>query len=187
MQGLDDFAPDLQQAWQEWIARFALAWTFPSGGVRLGEKWKSEHAEPSPAPIAGLIWARESTYVRNEPCRVTQLLSVGEAPSALAPAETCAVVLTKAKLKQKSSPDDSTPEAFRLHNLRTAGTAEGLNEIITYIALRTGLLMRATESASQSMDVLIALADNSNAVHYNVMATRQTEVLLVTNPPPAHR
>jgi hypothetical protein len=186
VQGLDDLLPDQQQAWQEWIARFALAWTFPTGGAKLGEKWKSEEAEPSPAPIAGLTWERESTYVRNEPCHATQLSVSGEAAPSAGPAETCAVVLTTATLKQKSSPEDSTPESFRLHDLHTAGTAKGTNEIITYISLRTGLVMRATESASQSMDVLIALADNSNRVHYNVKATSHSEVLLVTDSPLAH-
>ena len=186
VQGLDSFLLDQQQAWQEWVARFALAWTFPSEGVKLGEKWKSEQMEQATAPIAGLNWERESTYVRNESCRATQLSVAGEVSRSTAPTDTCAVVLITATLKQKSSPKDATPEDFKLHNLRTFGTAKGANEIITYISLRTGLLIRATEAASQFMDVVVALTDGSNRVHYNVNATSHSEVLLVTDSLLAH-
>jgi len=186
IQGLDSFLPDQQQAWQEWVARFALAWTSPKDGVKLGEKWKSEQLEPASAPIAGLNWERESTYVRNEPCRPTQLSIAGEVVPSKVPADTCAVVLTTATLKQKSSSKDATPEDFKLHNLRTMGTAKGRNEIITYISLQNGLLVRATESATQLMDVVVALADGSNQVRYNVNATSHSEVLLVTDSLFAH-
>jgi hypothetical protein len=186
VQGLDSMLPDQQQAWQEWVARFALAWTFPSAGVKLGEKWKSEQLEQAAAPIAGLNWERESTYVRNEPCRATQLSVSGEVSPSTAPEETCAVVLTTATLKQKSSPKDATPEDFKLHDLRTMGTAKGTNEIITYISLGTGLVIRATETASQFMDVVVATADGSNRVHYNVDATSHSELLRVTDGLLAH-
>ena len=186
VQGLDAFLPEQQQAWQEWVARFALAWTFPKDGVKLGGKWKSEQAEKAAAPIAGLNWERESTYAGNEPCQATLLSGTGEASRSAAPSDTCAVVLTTATLKQKSSAEDATPEDFKRHALHTEGTARGRNEIIAYISLQTGLLVRATETANQSMDVVVALADRSNSVHYNVNATSHSEVLLVTDSPLAH-
>jgi hypothetical protein len=180
MTGLDALFPEQQQAWQQWMARFATAWTLPQNGVKLGEKWKSEQPENGGAPIAGLYWARESTYVRNENCHAQQLSIKGEiSPSGGAP-ETCAVLLTTATLKQNSSPKDATPEAFKLHELKTRGTAKGANEIITYISLKTRLVVRATEEAHQSMDVTVAKADESNRVHYNVDAKSHSEVLLVT-------
>ncbi|HEX4545332.1 MAG TPA: hypothetical protein VH110_03145 [Candidatus Acidoferrum sp.] len=178
--GLDSLFPEQQQAWQEWAARFALAWTFPVDGVKLAEKWKSEQAERAEAPITGLYWERESVYVRDEPCRPTQLTVTGEVSVSSAAAESCAVVLTTAKLKQKSPPKDATPEDFKLYDLRTMGTAKGTNEIITYISLRTGLVVRATEEAKQFMDVVVAMADGSNGVHYNLDATSHSEALLVT-------
>src|SRR6266850_1688372 len=186
MNGLDSLFPEQQQAWQQWVARFATAWTLPQNGVKLGEKWKSEQPESGGAPIAGLYWARESTYVRNENCHAQQLSISGElSPSSGAP-ETCAVLLTTATLKQNSSPKDATPEAFKLHELKTRGTAKGANEIITYISLKTGLVVRATEEAHQSMDVTVAKADESNHVHYNVDAKSHSEVLLVTETPLTH-
>jgi hypothetical protein len=181
--GLDSLSPELQQAWQEWAARFAVAWTLPANGTKIGEKWKSEQSEPASAPIASLNWERESQYVQNEPCRASQLSTMGEVSAATGAADTCAVLLTTATLKQKSSPKDATPDEFKIHDLKTTGTARGTNEIITYISLTTGLVVRATENASQAMDVTVAKSDGSNRVHYNVDAKSHSEVLLVTGTP----
>src|SRR5690242_4054219 len=38
--GLDSLFPEQQQAWQQWVARFALVWTLPPDGIKPGEKWK---------------------------------------------------------------------------------------------------------------------------------------------------
>lgn len=184
--GLDTLSPEQQQAWQEWAARFAMAWTLSAQGTKIGDKWKSEEAEPAASPIAALSWARDSMYVRNEPCRASQLSLTGEFSPASGPADTCAVLLTTAKLQQKSSPKDATPEDFKLHELKTMGTAKGTNEIITYISLTTGLVVRATEEAKQQMDVVVAKADGSNRVHYNVDAASHSEVLLITEMPLTH-
>jgi hypothetical protein len=181
--GMDSLLPEQRQAWQEWVARFAMAWTLPPNGVKLGEKWKSELPENGGAPIASLYWARESTYVRNENCHAQQLSVTGELSPSSGPPEICAVLLTTATLRQNSSPKDATPEDFKLHELKTRGTVKGANEIITYISLKTGLVVRATEEAHQSMDVTVSKADESNRVHYNVDAKSRSEVLLVTETP----
>src|SRR5262249_34011907 len=162
-------------AWEQWAARFALAWTLPAEGVRIGDKWRSEQPEQAGAPIASLVWARESHYVKNESCRPTQLSIGGEVPGSTVSPDTCAVLLTTATLKQQSSPKDATPEDFKIHELKTMGTAKGTNEIITYISLTTGLLVRATEEANQTMDVAVVKADGSNRVHYNVDAKSHSE------------
>ena len=180
VKGLDTLFPEQQQAWQQWVARFALAWTLPADGMKFGEKWKSEQAEQAGAPIAGLHWARESSYVRDEPSQASQLSIMGDVSASSGPPDTCAVLLTTATLKQKSSSKDATPEDFKLHELRTMGTAKGAGEIITYISLKSGLVVRATEETSQFMDVVVAKADGSNRVHYNVDAKSHSEVLLVT-------
>jgi hypothetical protein len=180
VKGLDSLLPEQQQVWQQWVARFALAWTLPADGMKSGEKWKSEQPEQSGTPIAGLHWARESVYVQDEPCQSRQLSLTGEVSSSTGPPDTCAVVLTIAALKQKSSSKDATPEDFKLHELRTMGTAKGTGETITYISIKTGLVVRATEETSQFMDVVVAKADGSNGVHYNVEAKSHSEVLLIT-------
>lgn len=183
VKGLDALASEQQQAWQEWISQFAIAGIFPAGGINQGEKWKSETPEKSPSPIAGLQWVKEGNYVRDEPCTTMRMNVQGEASPSDQPTETCAVILTRASLKQKSSPNDATPEDYKLHNLHTMGTARGTNEIITYISLNTGLVVRATEEANQFMDVNVAMTDGSNRVHYNVDAKSHTEILLATEIP----
>jgi len=182
VKGLDALLPEQQQAWQEWASRFLLTAGFRTAGVRVAQKWNSREAEKSSSPIAGLSWMRESTYVRDEPCRAAQLTLQGSmAPSGAEP-ETCAVILTTAVLKQDSD-KNSTPEDFKLHELRTVGTAHGTNRIITYISVKTGLLVRATEEAKQQMNVTVAKTDGSNRVRYDVDAKSRSEVLLVSEPP----
>jgi hypothetical protein len=183
VRGLDALFPEQQQAWQQWVARFALAWALPPEGMKSGEKWKSEQAEQSSTPIARLQWARDSMYVRDEPCHASQLSLQGDVSPSSGPTDTCAVLLTTAKLKQNSSSKDATPEDFKLHELRTTGTAKGTNEIITYVSLKSGLVVRATEDATQFMDVVVAKTDGSNRVHFNVDARSHAEVLLVTGTP----
>jgi len=178
--GLDELNSEQQQVWQEWLARFAMAWAIPSPRVKIGDKWKMEEAERATSPIAALIWARDSSYVRDEPCSAAALSVTGEVTPSNGTTDTCAVLLTTAKLVQKSPSKDATPEDFKLHELKTMGTAKGSNEVITYISLTTGLVVRSTEEANQQLDVVVAKTDGSNGVHYNVGANSQLEVLLLT-------
>jgi hypothetical protein len=166
-EGLDGVAPEMRLAWEFWLSRFAFGWTLPADGAKPGDKWKTEQAEKSPSPIANLVWESETAYVGNDKCP-------------LIAAETCASFLTRAILKQKSSTKDATPEDYRLNQLRTSGTVKGTDEIITYISLKSGLVMRATEETRQSMDVTIVKTDGTNGVRYTIEASSRFETLLVT-------
>lgn len=174
IKGLDDLSPEQRLIWQFWVARFAFGWILPPSRLKPGDKWKFEEPELNDSLIAGLVWERETTYARDDQCPVF-------------PAETCAVFLTQSILKQKSSSKDSTPESYRLHELKTLGTAKGQNQAITYISQKTGLVLRANEDIQQSMDVTVMKSDGSNGVHYTVEATSHLETLLVpqSNPPTA--
>jgi hypothetical protein len=185
VKGIEALFPEQRVAWQAWLRQFAIAGIFPRDGVKRGQTWKSTEVEESPSPIIRLEWEKSASYVRDEPCAPVQLSELDAAAPKKSGSETCAVILTHAVLKQKSSPKDTTPEDFRLHDLRTTGTASGANETITYISLQTGLVMRVKEDAKQFMDVVIAKADGSNQVHYNVDAARHTEMLLLADAAPA--
>ena len=177
--GLDKLAPDQQEAWQEWLSRFLLAATFPAGQLHLQQKWTFTEPERAPSPIAGLQWSRESAYAGNQNCKPAEITVTGQtAPSGTGP-QPCAVILTTAVLKQQSKQSNTTPEEFKLRDLRTSGTAAGKNRIVTYVSLQTGLLIRASEESSQHMDVTIAKTDGSNRVRYTVNATSRSEVLLI--------
>jgi hypothetical protein len=166
VEGLDNLEPEQRLVWQFWIARFAYGWTLPANGVRPGQTWKTEEPERTPGPIANLVWDQQTTYGQNDKCATVST-------------EKCAVFLTTAKLKQKSSPKDATPEEYKLHELKTSGTTSGTNEIFTSISLKTGLVLRATEDGKQSMDVEIAKIDKSNAVHYKLDVTSRFEMVIV--------
>jgi len=73
----------------------------------------------------------------------------------------------------------STPESYRLHELKTAGTAKGTNQAITYISKKSGLVLRANEDVQQSMNVTVIKSDGANGVHYTIEATSHLETLLV--------
>jgi hypothetical protein len=183
--GLDDLFPEQQQAWREWIARFAASAALPEGGVRIGQKWKTEELESSPAPISKLMWMRESTYLRDEPCHISELTVEGDVAAAHPQQvpETCAVIETSATLKQRSSPNDSTPEDYKLHQLQTTGTASGNNKTLLFVSTQTGLLVRSSDHADQKMSVTIAKADDSNRVHYDIHAQSDTEIFRIANSP----
>jgi len=183
VKGLDALSPEQQLAWQQWASRFATSAAFPQGGIKLSQKWKSEESEKSPSPIAKLTWMRESAYLRNEPCRASQMTVQGDVVDSGQPPETCAVIQTTATLKQKSSPDDATPEDYKLHELQTMGTAGGRNTTLLYISIRTGLLVRSSEQADQTMNVTIAKADGSNRVRYDIHAKSNTEIFRIANTP----
>jgi len=172
LRGIDDLSPEQRLMWQFWIARFAFGWIVPPSRMKPGEKWKFEEKELSDTLIAGLVWERETTYARDDQCPVF-------------PAETCAVFLTQSTLKQKSSTKDSTPEDYRLHELKTMGSAKGSNQVITYISRTTGLVLRANEDVEQSMDVTVMKTDGSNGVHYNIDATSHLETIYVPQPNPS--
>ena len=176
--GLDKLSPDERAAWQEWLSRFAAAGVYPEKGVKPGDKWKAEEAIPS-AILAALFWEKESQYVHDAPCGATEVTAQGDPAGTARAEETCAVILTTATLKQKSSSKDATPEDYKLHDLRTMGTASGRNDAISYISLKTGLLVRATEDGHQKMEATVTKSDGSNRVHYKIEAESHVQVLLL--------
>ena len=176
LKGFDQLSPAQQFVWNNWLASFASQLTFPKGGVHSGQKWQSSQPEAGSSPIASLVWIRKYQYVRDEPCDATKT------------SERCAVILVRAALRQKSSTKNATPEDYKLRNLKTTGTATGQNETILHISLATGLLVRSTEDAGQSMDAIVALADGSNEVHYRVDAKSHADIrLLPDSISPAHQ
>ena len=81
------------------------------------------------------------------------------------------VFLTQSTPKQKSSTKDSTPECTAFE-LKTAGTAKGTNQAITYISKNaSGPVLRANEDVQQSMNVTVIKSDGANGVHYTIEAT----------------
>jgi hypothetical protein len=174
VKGLDALSANEQSLWRQWLSQFALSWTFPLGGIKPGDKWKKEEPIVGTA-LAALVWEKQFEYVGNEPCpQRADAATKTQKPQAF-----CAVVVISSSIKQKSPRDDATPDDYKIHKLKTSGTARGKTQVISYISLRTRLLERATEESVQAMDIIIAKADDSNQVHFNLDAASRGEVFLV--------
>ena len=171
IKGVDQLSPAQQFAWNDWLSRFTSPMAFAKLGAGIGQKWESAEREMASSPIASLFWVKKYQYTRDEPCTATST------------SQLCAVVLVRATLRQKSAPKNSTPEDYKLRNLKTRGTASGQNESVLYISRSTGLLVRSMEDAQQSMDAIIALTDGSNEIHYTLNARSHSEVLLLHDSP----
>ena len=91
----------------------------------------------------------------------------------------CAIVVTTSTMKQQGSRDDATPDDYKLHQLKTSGVAQGKTDVLTFISLKTGFLERANEDSAQTLDIVVAKADESNKTHLSVAATSHVEVVLV--------
>src|SRR5205823_14127161 len=79
------------------------------------------------------------------------------------------------------------PNDYKLQNLKTRGTASGQNETILYISRIDGVLVRASENAEQSMDATVALANDSNQLHYILDAKGHSEIVLIPDSSPDAR
>ena len=169
VKGLDQLSVAQRFAWNSWLLWFTSTWAYPNSAVRVGSKWELDEPEATPSPLTRLVWSKKYQYVRNEPC----------GPSPASASGTCAVILVHAQLHQKSSPNNATPEDFKLRGLVTRGTAIGANQTILYIGLTNGLLVRSSEDAQQSMDATISLADGSNEVRYVMKAKSRSQIQLV--------
>lgn len=181
LNGFDALSPAEKAAWKEWVARFGAGAALPEKGLKPGEKWKAEE-QITNALLTGLSWDKEVQYVSDEPCRAPASGQPAELSRSSEPAESCAVILTTATIKQKSPQKDSTPDDFLLHDLRTYGVAKGKNEVITYISRSSGLVVRSTEDANQSLNVIVAKSDGSNRVQYIIEAQSHARVLLLAAP-----
>jgi len=189
--GFDKLSPSQQFAWADWFGRFASSMTFPKDGISAGQKWELAEPEATPSPIAGLVWSKKFQYVRDEPCPVSAQSALPTSSKSLMTVQPCAVILVRATLRQKSSSNNASPQDYKLQNLKTRGRATGQNETILYISTTNGVLVRAIEDSQQSMDATIALADDSNQVHYILDATSRSEIALLPDsaadsPPGAH-
>lgn len=179
IKGFDQLSAAQQFAWNDWLGRFTSCMTYPKGPVHPGQRWESSEPETTPSPIAGLAWSKKSQYVRDERCTTFAEAPKSSADKSSSDPETCAVILVRATLRQKVSPKNTTPGDYKLHNLKTRGTASGENETILYVSRSSGLLVRSTEDARQAMDVWVELADRSNQVHYTLDAKSRSEIMLL--------
>ena len=181
--GLAEIVSDAKaaSAAHEWLAQLAGEATAPSDGIVPGQKWSSERSVTS-APIAGLFWRTESTYLRDEQCRSTSsadAIAGVSATSGVPPDEVCAVILTRHQLAEPRARRDPTPDDYRQHGLRTAGKWSGSVESLSYVSLRTGWLVSLTQSGTEQMDVIVSTADGESHLRYAGRVRSQSHITLL--------
>jgi hypothetical protein len=169
--------PALAAMLQQSASALAPPGGLPRTGIAVGDKWSSER-EFQPAPIAGLYWHTDSTYVRNEPCPHASPPSSGDSapqvsPSPTPPAaknaagpETCAVIQTDLHILRRDTGGEQTPPVYLHNGLRTSGKWTGAAEGVSDISLATGVVVTMTQTGSQDMDFRIASAQGQASLQY---------------------
>lgn len=193
--GLEDVQPriPIEAALRTWISRIISADSFPGGGIAIGQRWTAEKPVVG-APLRGLMWRAESSYLRDEPCHATDTTLAGgraaasvssdsEASTPTAPdplPDTCAVVLTRfAVVRHGGSHGDLTPDDYIHNGLRTSGTWTGSGETLDSISLSTGMLTVSTETVSQEMDYQVRSAQTGSTLHYKGKTSSQSQITLL--------
>jgi hypothetical protein len=163
-----------------WLSALSPDAGMPSNGVRIGEKWKSEHPLQG-QPLSDLLWRAESTYLRNEQCNLPAALA--RQSNRPVSASGCAVILTRFEIsRQGSSHSDATPEDYRRNGLRTSGSWIGSGEALETVSLATGLLVSSTQTSRQDADYEIASMATGSRIHEQGHVQSQSEITLITAP-----
>lgn len=126
---------------REELTSLVTSAAYPPKGVSLGEKWSAETPLDG-LPLAGIVSYATSTYLRDEPCRTSEVAATG--------AENCAVVRTQTETRQRHLPD-ATPDEYRHNSLKTQGKWSRTSETLETISRRTGFLVSATQDSAQEM------------------------------------
>jgi len=161
-----------------WLAALSAAGGFPAGGVEIGQKWKSERPVEG-APLRGLAWHVESTYLRDEPCTPPAAVS-GSRRGPAAASELCAAILSRFEISRTGSPhSDATPDDYLRNGLRVSGSWTGSGESLNYVSLATSLLVRSTETSDQQMDYKITSATAGSSIERKAQVHSQSEITLI--------
>lgn len=180
--GLEGILPAQAGSAADWLAGLGLGTGMPPRGVVPGRTWSAGEKVLAAAPLAGVVWRGESTYLRDEPCRPSILTPAGTlqpAPGSL----TCAVILTRFTILQRDAPRDPTPEDFRRRGLRTAGTISGAGESLAYVARTTGWLVSVTQTATEEIDLRVTVRKTGAEVRYTGRVRSQSSTTLLADPP----
>jgi hypothetical protein len=177
------------------MAGLSASALFPKEGIVIGQKWTNEQPLEN-TPLAGLTWRTESTYVRDEsvPAQTpedaapvaapantsTQAASTVANGTAPVPDTPCAIIVTKFQIfRHGSEHGDATPPDYVHNGLRTSGTWTGSGESLDSISLATGLVVRSTQTTTQSMDFEILSPTTGSKIHYVGQVDTQSHVILL--------
>lgn len=156
---------------QQWITELARGVLMPREGVSPGQTWRGDQPVAQ-APLAGLAWRTETSYLRDEPCRPAA------SPAKADDDEMCAVLLTRFEMTQPAA-SDPTPPDYRQRGLRTSGKITGAGESLTYISLRTGHLVSATQNVTEELDLTVTHTESGSSVRYAGRVSSRSNISLL--------
>jgi hypothetical protein len=180
--GLEDVFPDRSAAPPvlSWLSGFSSGSGFPPNGVAIGQKWKNERPVPG-APLLGLTWRTESSYLRNEKCNSSGGASASGSRAGTSSGD-CAVILTRFEIFRRGSTGaNATPEDYLRNGLRTSGTWTGSGESLDSMSLASGLVVSSTQTSKQDMDYVITSATTGSTIHHVGQVQSQTQITLLLN------
>jgi hypothetical protein len=172
------------QAAKDWVGQLSAGAGAPSGGVSVGQTWSSEQPA-STLPIAGMIWRTDSQYLRNESCHPPNPDLPSDAGAAAStpgspPVLDCAVILAKLSLVRSKPARDPTPPELRRNGVESAGKWSGSGESLLYVSLASGLVVSATQTGTEEMDVTLS-SNHNTAMRYAGTIASRSHVALVQN------
>lgn len=187
--GLEGLFPDKKAAAaaREWFSQLAAGVELPREGIVLGQSWSTVRTNVAGMPLRGLTWRTESTYLRNEPCPSPAVGAPLAAPTSDSTApppttdsssDTCAVIQTRLSVTQRPL-RDPTPDDYRRRNMRTAGKLASSGESLSYVSLRTGWIVRVSQTSSEEMDVTITATDGGSKLRINASVQSTTNISLI--------
>jgi hypothetical protein len=181
IRGLEGFLTDetARAAVQQWIVQLSTTAATPPGGVIPGQKWSS--TQPAELPLAGLSWRTDSTYLRNEPCRLANSSDAVARAAAASDRQDCAVVQSRLALVTTRAVRDPTPDDYRRNGLSTSGRWTASGQSLMYVSLDTGWVVSGTQESSEEMDITIIAgsANPAGSVRHSGTVTNRSQVFLL--------
>ena len=174
----------------DWLPELSVGSRVPENPVSIGAKWKTEHSVPG-MPFDDIVWHSESTYLRNESCKLYSAAAAqpqgggsaetgggGQGTHALA--GDCAVLLTRFQVSRQGSPNsDATPPDYVHNSLRTSGKWSGSGESLDSIALDGGRLVSSSQTSTQDIDFTIKAATTGSSIQRQAHSETHTEITLL--------
>ena len=160
---------------QQWMSQLSAGGGVPKG-IAPGMTWSSEQNADA-LPLAGMAWRTDSTYLRNESCGP----ALPSGASASIAGDNCAVILMSLTLSSPHAKSDATPDDFKRNGLQSSGHWNGSGDSLSYVSLRTGWVVSASQNSTQEMDVNITSSLGST-VHYAGTVATHSQITLLPEP-----
>lgn len=177
LEGMVDSDKEAQAA-KDWISQLGPNMGAPAGGVSVGQTWSSEQPA-STLPIAGLAWHAVSEYLGDESCHppnpdvpLSPGASAGTPAANPSTAPDCAVILAKLSLVRPKSAREATPPELRREGVESSGKWTGSSQSLLYVSLSSGMVVSATETGSEDVDVTLTSSHNTTMRYEGTISTR---------------